>query len=151
MSETPALLKLIALDSDDLAVLSAHLQDATVRPADIVVEGGRMVLSLNRFVWEAASSRRRFFPRHERRNAVLDVAHVRATKAKGIDRQDEDAVLSLLSVTFTVASGGEALDRLTVTFAGGAELLLDVDGLEARLTDLGGAWATRLRPDHRAA
>ncbi len=151
MSETPALLKLIALDGDDLAVLSAHVQDATVRPADIVVADGRMVLPLNRFVWEAPASRRRFFPRHERRNAVLDVAHVRATKAKGVDRQDGDAVMSLLSVVFAPASDSEPLDRLTVTFAGGGELVLDIDGLEARLTDLGGAWATRSRPDHRAA
>ena len=151
MSESPALLKLIALDGDDLPVLSAHVQDATVRPVDIVVEAGRMVLPLNRFVWEAPASRRRFFARHERRNAVLDVAHIHSMKAKGIDRQDADAVLSMLALVFTTAEDDEQFDRLTLTFAGGAELELQVDGLEARLTDLGGAWATRSRPDHPAA
>lgn len=151
MSETPALLKLLALDGDDLPVLSAHMQDATVRPGDITVENRRLVLPLNRFVWEAPASRRRFFPRHERRNAVLDVAHVRGIKAKGINRTDEDGVLSMLALTFTPAAEDGQLDRLTVAFAGGAELALDMDGLEARLTDLGGAWAARSRPDHRKA
>ncbi len=151
MSDTPALLKLIALDGDDLPVLSAHLQDATVRPADIVVEKGRLVLPVNRFVWEAPASNRKLFARHERRNAVLDVGHVRSLKAKGVARQDDDAVLSLLSLTFDAATGEEKRDRLTITFAGEAELVVDIDGLEARLTDLGGAWATRSRPDHRGA
>ena len=57
-------LKLIALDEDDLAVVSAHLQDAVVKVADIHWRPSekRLVLALNRFDWEA--------PRRLRRNSA---------------------------------------------------------------------------------
>ena len=48
-------LKLIALDQDDIAVVSTHLQDAVVKVADIIwlPSEHRLVLGLNRFDWEA--------------------------------------------------------------------------------------------------
>src|SRR5690606_42097555 len=44
-------LKLIALDEEDLAVLSAHLQDAVVRVGDILYEAPvkRFAMVVNRF------------------------------------------------------------------------------------------------------
>ena len=49
-------LKLIALDKDDLAVISTHLQDAIVNVGDIVWLRAekRLVLGVNPFDWEAA-------------------------------------------------------------------------------------------------
>ena len=43
-------LKLIALDADDLAVISAHVQDARVQPADIIWRQAekRLVIGMNR-------------------------------------------------------------------------------------------------------
>ena len=48
-------LKLIALDKDDIAIVSTHLQDAVVKVGDIVwlPAEKRLVLGLNRFDWEA--------------------------------------------------------------------------------------------------
>ena len=50
-------LKLIALDGDDIEVVSAHLQDAVVKAADIHWRPAekRVVVGLNRFDWEAAN------------------------------------------------------------------------------------------------
>ncbi len=50
------LLKLIALDNDDVEVISTHLQDAVLKVGDIVWRPSerRLVLGLNRFDWEAA-------------------------------------------------------------------------------------------------
>jgi len=47
-------LKLIALDPDDLAVISAHVQDARVQPSDIIWRQGekRLVIGMNRLDWE---------------------------------------------------------------------------------------------------
>ena len=47
-------LKLIALDADDLAVISAHVQDARLQFADIVWRQSekRLVLGLSRPDWE---------------------------------------------------------------------------------------------------
>ncbi|WP_156332637.1 DUF2948 family protein, partial [Rhodopseudomonas sp. AAP120] len=47
-------LKLIALDPDDLAVISAHVQDARVETGDIVWRQAekRLVVGLHRLDWE---------------------------------------------------------------------------------------------------
>ena len=49
-------LKLVALDEEDLEILSAHLQDALLRTEDIAWQPGsrRFVALLNRFDWEKA-------------------------------------------------------------------------------------------------
>ena len=46
-------LKLIGLDADDLAVISAHVQDARVHTADIIWRQGekRLVVGMNRLDW----------------------------------------------------------------------------------------------------
>ena len=50
-------LKLVALDGDDIEVVSTHLQDAVIKAADIHwrPSENRVVVGLNRFDWEAAS------------------------------------------------------------------------------------------------
>jgi hypothetical protein len=47
-------LKLIALDADDLAVISAHVQEARVQTSDIVWRQGekRLVVGMFRLDWE---------------------------------------------------------------------------------------------------
>jgi Protein of unknown function (DUF2948) len=49
-------LKLIALDDEDLGILSAHLQDAILRAGDIVylARESRFALAARRFDWEGA-------------------------------------------------------------------------------------------------
>ena len=51
------LLKLVALDGDDISVISAHVQDAVLKTADIHWRPGeqRVVIGLNRFDWDAAN------------------------------------------------------------------------------------------------
>ena len=63
-------LKFIALDADDLAVVSTHLQDAVVKVADIVwmPDDHRLVIGLNRFDWEATLDAE---PQFRRRRAAL--------------------------------------------------------------------------------
>ena len=65
-------LKLIALDREDIEVVSAHLQDAVVKAADIRWRPAekRVVVALNRFDWEAAQRRRAGIPPPPRGAAV---------------------------------------------------------------------------------
>ncbi len=51
-------LKLIALDAEDLAVISAHVQDARVQTADIVWRQSekRLVIGMSRLDWEQTLS-----------------------------------------------------------------------------------------------
>ena len=66
----PDCLKLLALDDEDLAVLSAHVQDAVLKVADLVnlPKERRFALGMNRFIWEKAEGGRKNF---ERRRAAL--------------------------------------------------------------------------------
>ena len=140
-------IKLAALDADDLAVLSAHVQDATVKPAQIVFErsAGRLLVPMNRFAWETPAARRLLFPKYQRRNAVLHIDRVSSLRGRGVDRDDEDAVLSLLAVE-AITEGDET--RIALRFADGVDLEASVSDIEVRLADLGGAWSTRSRPRH---
>ena len=47
-------LKLMALDGEDLAIISTHMQDSVFKLKDVSFEPrpGQFVLSANRFVWE---------------------------------------------------------------------------------------------------
>ena len=63
-------LKLVALDRDDLEVVSAHLQDAVIKTGDIRWRPSehRLVIGLCRFDWEAAHAD---VPEYRRRYAAL--------------------------------------------------------------------------------
>jgi len=141
-----AQLKLAALDSDDLEVLSAHVQDAVLNVGALRWRAAdqRFVAVVNRFVWETTASGRR--KRDERRRAALDFAHVTAVRATRLRRDAPDAILSLLAVTFEPAELPAGV--VTLHFSGGGAMQLDVECVEATLTDLGPAWAARGRPQH---
>jgi len=92
-------LKLVALDSEDLAVISAHLQDSVFKVADIdwSPRDKQFALAANRFVWEEAARKRKGF---ERRRAALVFKRVLSVRSIGIDRARRDDVLSLLALRF---------------------------------------------------
>jgi len=138
-------LKLIALDKDDLEVVSAHLQDALLSVADIVwlPSDKRLVLALSRFDWEAVACGH---PQYQRRRTALRFERVNALKAQRIKPTDKDVVLNLLALEFT--DHDPPAGSVTLTFSGGAMLRLDVECLEAELSDLGPAWTTTLVPEH---
>lgn len=139
-------LKLVALDADDLAVMSAHLQDAVLKVGDMAWLPGenRFALVANRFDWENATARQ---PRRRRTGLHFDrVLRVRRARIRA---DAPDAVLNLLAVTFeeTDAPSG----RVTLVFSGGAAIQLEVECLEAAMKDLGPVWETKSRPDHTSA
>jgi len=126
-------LKLIALDADDLAVISAHVQDARVQPADIIWRQAekRLVIGLNRLDWEQTLSGH---TEPRRLIAALRFDRVLACKSRNIDLARPDA-LELIGIEFheTHVPAGSAL----LMFAQGGALRLDLECLECELTDLG--------------
>ena len=138
-------LKLIALDQDDIAVVSTHLQDAVVKLADIVwlPSEHRLVIGLNRFDWEACGCED---PCYKRRRTALRFDRVMAFRCRNIDCKAKDTVLNLLAVEYdgTDAPAG----TVTLIFSGGAALRLEVECLECELTDLGPTWDAKARPEH---
>jgi hypothetical protein len=140
-------LRLIALDAEDLLVLSAHVQDAVLKVDDIswMPRENRFVMAMNRFAWDAAVGSRRKRA-YQRRRAALHFDRVEQVKSVGIDRRAGQAVLELLAVTFEPR--GEPSGEVVLDFAGGPTIRLSVECLEAQLTDLGPAWSTPHQPRH---
>ncbi|MFH1797586.1 MAG: DUF2948 family protein [Pseudomonadota bacterium] len=141
-------LKLLALDADDLEIVSAHVQDAVMQIGafDWRPKEKRFLIEMNRFVWEKAGG---VFRRHnERRRSVLHFDRVLAVRSAGIDRAKPQDVLSLLTIGF--AEDDAPAGTIELLFAGGGSLALDVECIETRLTDLGAAWAASSRPAHGA-
>ena len=90
-----AQLKLIALDADDLAVISAHVQDARVQAADIIWRQGekRLVVGMNRLDWEQTLAGETA-PR--RLVSALRFDRVLACKSRNIDLEAPETALELL-------------------------------------------------------
>lgn len=150
-------LKLIALDDEDLKVLSAHLQDAVLKVGDIAYMAAekRFVVLANRFDWTNALSQ----PESRRHKATargkftryrcaLRFEQVTAARLRGIDLAAKDQVLSMLALQFEPSADQAPAGTVTLVFAGDAAIRLDVAYIEAELRDLGGAWAARSRPRH---
>jgi len=126
-------LKLIALDAHDLAVISAHVQDARVHASDIIWRQGekRLVIGMNRLDWEQTLAGE---TEPRRLIAALRFDRVLACKSRNMDTLRE-GMLDLVGIEFhpAEAPGGSAL----LLFAHGGVLRLDVECLECELTDLG--------------
>jgi hypothetical protein len=142
-------LKLAAVDEEDLAVLSAHVQDAVLKVADLLnlPKERRFAVGMNRFIWERAEGGRR--QNYERRRSALIFDRVLGVKTTHIRRDRPDAVLELLAVNFDASDAPAG--HVTLVFAGGGGVRLEVECIEARLADLGAAWATRAKPSHDLA
>jgi hypothetical protein len=140
------LLKFIALDVEDLEVVSAHLQDAVVKVSEVLwrPREKRVVIALNRFDWEGAQTDP---PQNRRRRAALRFERVMSCRCRGID-SGKDQVLNLLAVEFAQTSAPSGV--VTLTFSGGSAIRLEVECLEVELADLGPTWMAASCPKHPA-
>lgn len=147
MTDSKPPLKLVAMDAEDLAIVSACCQDGVLKVSDLEYLGRdkRFLLSLNRFVWEDADgkkSKKNF----ERRRTVLHFERVNRVQLMGVDRSQLDMVLSLLAITF---SEGEAPGGvIELVFAGDGAIKLEVECIEAQMSDLSAAWEAKSQPTH---
>ena len=140
-------LKFVALDRDDLEVMSTHLQDALVKVADVLwrPQEKRLVMGLSRFDWCSAESDR---PELRRCRSALRFERVTCCKCKSVNPAGKDAILNLLAVEFEETDAPAGV--VTLIFSGGGALRLEVECLEAELVDLGPAWEAGARPVHAA-
>jgi Protein of unknown function (DUF2948) len=126
--------KLIALDEDDLAVISAHVQDSLVISSDIIWRQSekRLVVGMRR-----PDCEQKLNGDCEPRTLIsaLRFDRVLACKSRDIDIDAPDMALTLLGIEFhpTDEPSGNAL----LLFSNGGVLRLDVECLECELADLG--------------
>lgn len=140
MAETP--LRLLAFDAEDLAVMSAHLQDAVLQASDMayLARERRFALVCNRFDWCAADT-----GACQRRRTGLRFEKVTAVRAKRVPKGG-DVALELLAVRF--GPDEKPAGTIELVFAGGAALRLTVECIEAALDDLSPAWQAETTPAH---
>ena len=134
----PPPLRLLAEDAIDLQIMSAALQDAVLRPADVVWEPGArtVTIALSRFCWECGGTRVM---------CAMQFGDVLAVKSRRLPRGAETA-LELLAIDFEPgeAPGG----RVILMFAGGGDLRIDVECLDAVVADLSERWPAKVSPVH---
>jgi hypothetical protein len=137
-------LKLLAEDEEDLAILSAHVQDAVMRISDIAYlpKARRFAAVLCRYCWEGC-------PDNEvgdRIRTGLHFNNVLKVQAMNVRQDNPDAVVELLALQFHRKDGiGGYIDLM---LAGGGCIRLEVEAIEGALRDVSGPWKARARPAH---
>ena len=136
----PARLRLLAQDAEDLAVISAAMQDAVAKVGDIDYEpkARRLTIAFNRYAWEAGGG--------ARVRSALQLAGVLKVEARKIRREAPEAVIEILAMTF---EPGEAPGGVvTLSCAGGGDLRATVECVDAVLADVSQPWPTPRKPAH---
>jgi hypothetical protein len=143
-------LRLRAEDAEDLAVISACLQDALVSVRDLAYDRAAriFVLVANRFRWEggrAGEGERPF----ERTLCGVAFDQIDGVVYRGFHRSEEDRILSLLAIRAMpgpgISSTGGVID---LEFAAGATIRLTAAAISCRARDFGEPWPTAWQPGH---
>jgi hypothetical protein len=139
---TASELTLAALDADDLQIMSARLQDAVTRVGELVFlpKTRRFAAVLNRYRWEVGDD--------TRVQAGLSFEGVTSAVARNVRRDDPEAVLCLLAIRFHAADAAAPAGAVELVFAGGGTMRLEVECIDATLSDLGEPYPARARPSH---
>ena len=146
------MIRLVALDSKDLEVISALTQDAVLKSGDISrSKSGTFALEMNRFAWDKTP--RKFLGKtlsasQERRRSILHFARVTDAKMIGISQTKPDEILSLLAIKFILSEAPAG--TIELLFSGNASIRLSVECIESQLTDIGAAWSAIATPKHEA-
>ena len=136
----PVPLRLLAQDAEDLAVISAAMQDAVAKVGDIDYEpkARRLTIAFNRYAWEAGGG--------ARVRSALQLADVLKVETRKIRRDAPAAVIEILAMTF---EPGEAPGGVvTLSCAGGGDLRVTVECVDAVLADVSQPWPTPRKPAH---
>ena len=136
----PQRLRLLAEDADDLAVIAAALQDAVGKVGGVAFDSKARQLTLlfNRYRWEGRGG--------ERVRCALQIGSVLELKTRRIRTGAKDAVIALLTISFEPgeAPGG----TISLSFAGGGDLRVEVECIDVVLADVSAPWSTPRTPNH---
>jgi len=141
-------LRLAITETDDLQVVSAHLQDAitVVGNMTYLPRERRFAVVFSRFRWETADKRKADNKPFERVQTGLHFDGVLGAQSHRIRRDRPDGVLELLAIQFEPgeAPGGV----IELQFAGGGAVRLTVECLDGHLSDMSEPWKTQNLPQH---
>lgn len=124
---TMSSLKLVAFDAEDLAVVSAHLEESTLTRADMAFlpKAQRFALVAKRRDRESATA-----PHH-----LTGLHFERVTRVQTLGMpHDETKSLTLIGLGFVLTD--DPAGQVSLLFEGGMAIKLEVECLEAQMADL---------------
>jgi hypothetical protein len=147
------LLRLRAEDAEDLAVISAVVQDALISVKDLTYDRDRrrFTLVVNRFRWEgkrptnSSEDGAGDEPVFERTLCAVSFNNVETIAYRGFRRRDDGRILALLAIR-----PGDDPGTIDLEFSDHATLRLGISAINVHATDIGEAWPTTWQPDHSA-
>ena len=140
-------LRLRAEDAEDLAVISACLQDALVSVRDLTYdrEARNFVLVANRFCWEGGGAAEGVDAPFERTLCGVAFDEIEGVAYRGFHRSEEDRILALLAIHPALGPKGAVID---LEFAAGVTIRLSATAIRCRARDFGLPWPTAWQPGH---
>jgi hypothetical protein len=139
-------LKLIANNSEDLKVISAHLQDSIVSTLDIAnLKKNRIfLLQLNRFMWEDVE--KGVFRKNKRIRTVLKFENVLSVLSRNINTKGKERFLDFLTMESNILE--DKTCEINLIFSGDVVIKIKAEVIEITLDDQGSPWETKNKPKH---
>ena len=139
-------LKLIANNSEDLKVISAHLQDSIVSTLDTAnLKKNRIfLLQLSRFMWEDVE--KGVFRKNKRIRTVLKFENVLSVMSRNINPKDKERFLDFLTMESNILQ--DKTYEINLIFSGDVVIKIRAEVIEITLDDQGSPWETKNKPKH---
>ena len=133
-------LKLIAQDEEQLTIISSLTQDSIIKTNEMGYDNKtkRFALLMNRYRHEEEDP--------SRLRCAIHFDYADSVKSSGIEKQSNDGILGLLAISFECIvkhSGSFFLE-----FSNNKSITIDVESIEAFLTDMGDSWKIPNKPVH---
>ena len=140
-------LKLIARTTEDLRVISAHLQDSIVKTSDIVnLKKNRIFLmQLNRFMWEDVE--KGVFRKNKRIRTILRFENILKVTSKNVNQKKNDRFLDFLAIE--TSKMPDKNYEMNLIFSGDIVIKLVAEAIEVTLDDQGSPWESKNKPKHK--
>jgi len=144
-------LRLRAVSTEDVEILSTLLQDAIIPGEDMSFEraGRRFVMVANRFCWDrpavAGVTTDSGAPVYERQLCGIQILNIDKVRTTGMPASRRGALFNLLAITAMTTADGATVELL---FSGGVSLRLDADSLVILAEDLEESRPTPNLPSH---
>ena len=139
-------LKLSAISSEDLRVISAHLQDSITQVKYIAhLKKNRIFLvQYNRFMWEDVE--KGVFRKNKRVQSILRFENVLSAYSKNLNQKNKDRFLDFLAIESKLLS--DKSYEINLHFAGDILIKINSEVIECFLEDQGEPWDTKNKPKH---
>ena len=137
------MIKMRALDANDLNHMAEQLRDGLCPMVSMVHEKESFTLLVNRFCWNH-EDKHQGEALHYRSHVGLLFRYVKKVQRKGFEQHSEDRILNLLHIHVKEEDG----TWIHLIFSKDHEIRLKVEKLEAYLSDLHDPWPTRSKPIH---